>query len=44
MASAYVNGLLLMDVNARAFAMMMSAFTEILTRLHVTPLVSGGCG
>jgi hypothetical protein len=31
MASAYVNELLLMGVNASAFAMMISAFTEILT-------------
>jgi len=31
MGSAYVNGSLLMDVDARAFAMMISAFAEILT-------------
>jgi hypothetical protein len=31
MASAYVNGSLLMDVDARAFAMMISAFAQILT-------------
>jgi len=31
MASAYGNGSLLMDVDARAFAMMISAFAEILT-------------
>jgi len=30
-ASAYVNGSLLMDVDARAFALMISAFVEILT-------------
>jgi hypothetical protein len=31
MASAYVNGSLLMDVVARAFAMIISVFAEILT-------------
>jgi hypothetical protein len=31
MASAYVNGSLLMNVDARAFAVMISAFAEILT-------------
>jgi len=31
MAAAYVNGSLLMDVDARAFAMMISALAEILT-------------
>jgi hypothetical protein len=31
MASAYVNGSLLMDVNVRAFVMMISAFAEIFT-------------
>jgi hypothetical protein len=30
-ASVYVNGLLLMDVNARALAMMISSLTDILT-------------
>jgi len=31
MASAYVNRLLLMNVDVRAFALMISAFVEILT-------------
>jgi hypothetical protein len=31
MASMHVNGSLLMDVDARAFAMIISAFAEILT-------------
>jgi len=31
MASMYVNGSQLMDVDARAFAMMISVFVEILT-------------
>jgi hypothetical protein len=31
MASAYVNRSLLVDVDARAFAMMISVFVEILT-------------
>jgi len=31
MASEYVNGSLLMDVDARALAMMISAFGEIVT-------------
>jgi len=31
MASVYVNGSRLMDVDARAFAKMISAFAEILT-------------
>ena len=31
MASAYANGSLLMEVDARAFALMISAFAEILS-------------
>jgi len=31
MASMYVNGLMLMNVDEKAFAMMISAFAEILT-------------
>jgi len=31
MASGYVNGSMLMDVDARAFAIIISAFAEILT-------------
>ena len=31
MASAYVTGSLLMDVDVRAFAIMISAFAEIFT-------------
>jgi hypothetical protein len=31
MASSYVNGSLLMDVHARAFVMIISAFAELLT-------------
>ena len=42
MASAYIYGLLLMDVNARVVAMMISAFSEILTRLLVMRFIRGG--
>jgi len=42
MASAYVNGSLLMNVDVKAFAMMISPFVEILTRLLVMRFVGSG--
>jgi len=42
MGSVYVNGSLLMDVDARAFAMIISAFLEISTWRYVMRFVHGG--
>jgi hypothetical protein len=41
-ASGYVNELVMMDVEARRFSTMISAFAEILTGLHVMRFVRGG--
>jgi hypothetical protein len=42
MASVYVKRSLLLDVNERAFALIISAFAEILTLLLVMPFKRGG--